>query len=82
MRENGLDIPYRYDKVGLEITAQIETPENLNVVCQRTSVRNLGKEPLSLTRLACANVTGIGVDGTPWYQCDRFWRCGPMTMCW
>lgn len=73
VHQHGFDLPYRYEKVGLEVTAQVEMPEGLEVLCQRTSVKNTGKEPVRLTRLACANVTGIGLEGTPWYESDRFW---------
>lgn len=70
---DGFAIAYRYDKAELDVTAQVETAAGLDVICQRTIVRNSGAGVTCLTRLACANVTGIGLDGTPWYQCDRFW---------
>lgn len=71
-RADGLNVTYHFSRAPLAVTAEVTLPAGVEAVCQRTSVRNLGDQPVRLTQLACANVTGIGLDGTPWYQCDRF----------
>lgn len=68
----GVTAHYALADAKLELTAQVTLPDGLDVVCQRTTVKNMGHTPVRLTRLACANVTGIGLVGTPWYQTDRF----------
>lgn len=71
-QQQRLTLCYAFDAAKLELTAQIEFPAGVNALCQRTTVKNVGCEPVRLTRLACAEVTGIGLAGTPWYQSERF----------
>ncbi len=72
-RADGVDIDYGMTTCDLKITEKISFVPNSNVYVQSTFVQNAGKENITLSRLACANVTGIGLGGQSWVENnDRF----------
>lgn len=71
-RNGGFDAVYELKEQMLRVQAEVTLPDGISAICQRTVVRNDGDAPVHLTRLACAQVTGIGMRGTPWFETDRF----------
>lgn len=70
--KNGLDVSFNLGTKNLELTENVELVDGLNVIKQKVTVKNNGKESVRLARLTPANVTGIGIGGSKYFDGDRF----------
>ncbi len=63
-----LTLVYLEDE-SLEVTVKLQFIEGADVIRQVNSVKNIGKEPVTLTHFSSALVTGVGLSGIlPWYD--------------
>ena len=70
--EKGFEVNYRVTTYpSLLITENVQHIEGTEVFRQTTRVKNEAKDFVRLTRLSCANVTGIGINGTRWTEDDN-----------
>lgn len=68
----GTEISYAVDNKNVSLTEHVEFINGINVIKQFTTVKNTGKESVRLARLTAANVTGIGIGGSKYFEKDRF----------
>ncbi len=71
-KDGGMEISFSVDTKKLEVTENVEFIKGLNVIRQTTTVKNDGNDCVRLARLTAANVTGIGIDGSKYFDTNRF----------
>lgn len=71
-KDGGMEISFSVDTKQLEVTENVEFIKGLNVIRQTTTVKNDGNDCVRLARLTAANVTGIGIDGSKYFDTNRF----------
>ena len=71
-RKNGFTNSYTNDTYPALIEEHVSLIDNLNVLTQKTSVTNVGSEPFTLNKLTAGNALGIGIDGSKWFEGNRY----------
>lgn len=64
-------VRYNINTHPVTLIEEVTPVDGLNVITQKTSVSNDGEEDAFISRLSCANVTGIGLGGSKWYENDQ-----------
>ena len=69
--KSGFEVNFELESYRLQIKEKVECIEGLNVFRQTTRVKNMEARSVRLSRLSCANITGIGIDGKKWFEDDN-----------
>ena len=69
--DDKIKINYSINNSDIHITEKVNLIEDTNVVTQTTCVKNTGNGEITLSRLAAANVTGIGLGGQRSWTVDN-----------
>lgn len=64
-------ISYSVNSERVVVKEKLELVEGLNVVRQVTEVENRGDKNVKITKLSSACVTGIGIDGSKYFENDK-----------
>ena len=68
VKDNNIDISYSIKEKDIVLTEKLELIKGLNVIRQKTEVVNNGEKPERLSRLSSACITGIGLDGSKYFE--------------
>ena len=71
-RADGFSVCYKCDTYDLTLKEDVEMFDGLNILRQKSVVKNTGKEKIVISRLAKANMLGIGRGGSKYFETDRF----------
>ena len=66
-----IGISYNVSSQNVAVKEKLELVDGLNVVRQVTEVENRGDENVKITKLSAACVTGIGIDGSRYFENDK-----------
>lgn len=72
LRKGGADISYKLTTYNIGVDEKVDGIDGADVFRQTVKVTNNEPRKIRLSRLSCANVTGIGIEGGKWYSNDRF----------
>ena len=66
-----IGISYNVSSQNVAVKEKLELVDGLNVVRQVTEVENRGDKNVKITKLSAACVTGIGIDGSRYFENDK-----------